>query len=143
MESLFFIDTGGKEDASDQGLSDDNMEEMLEDKVMGAKDAAIEAKQRQRAIKERSLASFLFGKPKESSDAESRHSEEESDEGLESDAESEDTEEEKSDEEREDGRVDNDEDDVDEEEVTLSCAQPTLSGGEQLTLKLRQGNNVL
>ena len=128
MESLFFIDTGGKEDASDQGLSDDNMEEMLEDKVMGAKDAAIEAKQRQRAIKERSLASFLFGKPKESSDAESRHSEEESDEGLESDVESEDTEEEKSDEEREDGRDDNDED-VDEKEVTLSCAQPTFSGG--------------
>ena len=126
MESLFFIDTGGKEDASDQGLSDDNMEE---DKVMGAKDAAIEAKQRQRAIKERSLASFLFGKPKESSDAESRHSEEESDEGLESDAESEDTEEEKSDEGREDGLENNDEDDVDEKEVTLSCAQPTFSGG--------------
>ena len=122
MESLFFIDTGGKEDASDQGLSDDNMEE---DKVMGAKDAAIEAKQRQRAIKERSLASFLFGKPKESSDAESRHS----DEGLESDAESEDTEEENSDEGREDGRDDNDEDDADEKEVTLSCAQPIFSGG--------------
>ena len=50
MESLFFIDTGGKEDASDPGLSDDNMEEMVEDKVMGAKDAATEAKQRQRAI---------------------------------------------------------------------------------------------
>ena len=34
MESLFFIDTGGKEDASDQGGSDDNMEEMVEDKVI-------------------------------------------------------------------------------------------------------------
>jgi len=134
MESLFFIDTGGKEDASDQGLSDDNME----DKVMGAKDAAIEAKQRQRAIKERSLASFLFGKPKESSDAESRHSEEESDEGLESDAESEDTEEEKSDEGREDGRDDNDENDADEKEVTLSCAQPTFSGDVLLSKRKRK-----
>ena len=124
MESLFFIDTGGKEDASDQGLSDDNMEEMVEDKVMGAKDAATEAKQRQRAIQERSLASFLFGKPKETSDAESRHSDEESDQGLES--EDEDTEEEKSDEEQEDGR---DDEDDDEQEVTLSCAQPTFSGG--------------
>ena len=62
MDNLFYIDTGGQV-------------EVVEDKVMGAKDAATEAKQRNRAIKERSLASFLFGKPKQvSSDAERDHS---------------------------------------------------------------------
>ena len=131
MESLFFIDTGGKDDASDQLDSDDNTEEMVEDKVMGARDAATEAKQRQRAIKERSLASFLFGKTKESSDADSDHSDEENDEGLEgSDTEPDDSEEDRN--EEEEG------DDDDEKEVTISSAQPTFSGDILLTKRKRK-----
>ena len=118
MDSLFFIDTGGKEDTSDQEESDNNAEELVEDKVMGAMDAATEARLRQRAIKERSLASFLFGKPKESGHYEERSDND--DEGVESDKE--DTEE-NSEEEKE-----GDEEEDDGNEVTISSAQPTFSG---------------
>jgi len=134
MESLFFIDTGG-DDQVENDSSDDN--EVVEDKVLGAKDAAIEEKLRKRAIKERSLASFLFGKPKETSDAESDKSEEESDseEIKEDDEEDSDTEKEDSEdgneEKNEDGSgVESDEnnDEDDEKEVTISSFQPTFGG---------------
>ena len=130
MESLFFIDTGGKEDAGGQEVSDE--EELVEDKVMGAKDAATEAKQRQRAIKERSLASFLFGKPKETSDADSGHSEDESDERLESDTDPEDSEEDKR------GAEGESDSDDDEKEVTISSAQPTFTGESHIIKRKRK-----
>jgi len=64
MDSLgFFIDTGGQE----EGTKNDQEDEvkMVEDEVMGAKDAQTEAKQRNRARTERSLSTFLFGKTTE------------------------------------------------------------------------------
>jgi ribosomal protein L19E len=54
MDSLgFFIDTGGKEDISPVD-EEETVEALVEDEVMGAKDAQTEAKQRNRARTERS-----------------------------------------------------------------------------------------
>ena len=139
MESVFFIDTGGKDDTEDarseDGVDDlsDDKEEVQEDKVMGAKDAAVEAKLRNRATKERSLASFLFGKPKDTSDAESEHSEDDSDsEKLDPDEEDEEPDTEDEDAAGEgggDGDKSEDASDGDgDDEVTLSSVQPTLPG---------------
>ena len=62
MDSIgFFIDTGGKEDISPVD-EEETVEALVEDEVMGAKDAQTEAKQRNRARTERSLSTFLFGK---------------------------------------------------------------------------------
>jgi len=57
----FFIDTGGDENT----VSNEDQEEtakIVDDEVMGAKDAQTEAKLRNRAKTERSLSTFLFGK---------------------------------------------------------------------------------
>lgn len=67
MDSLgFFIDTGGKDDLVD----DKNEQEFIVDEkeVLGARDAETERKQRERAQTERSLSSFLFGKPDDAED---------------------------------------------------------------------------
>ena len=60
----FYIDTGAREedveDEEDDGEEVKDSEE--EGRVLGSRDAAVEKQQRERAAKERNLASFLFGK---------------------------------------------------------------------------------
>ena len=60
----FYIDTGAREedveDEEEDGGEAKDLEE--EDRVLGSRDAAVEKQQRERAAKERNLASFLFGK---------------------------------------------------------------------------------
>jgi hypothetical protein len=61
MDSLgFFLDTGGQDEVTPG--EEEKTEKIVEDEVMGAKDAQTEAKQRDRARTERSLSTFLFGK---------------------------------------------------------------------------------
>eukprot|EP00092_Neocalanus_flemingeri_P072346 GFUD01089066.1.p1 GENE.GFUD01089066.1~~GFUD01089066.1.p1 ORF type:complete len:540 (-),score=211.34 GFUD01089066.1:36-1655(-) len=63
MDSLgFFIDIGGQEEDTNVENDQEEVIQMVEDEVMGAKDAQTEAKQRNRARTERSLSTFLFGK---------------------------------------------------------------------------------
>ena len=135
MDNLFYIDTGGQEDGKDDTKEEHEKEEMVEDRVMGAKDAATEAKLRNRAIKERSLASFLFGKSKTvTSDAESDHSDDGYDEERVDDGDSDnhdtDSEEEQGDKsdhddsDNEEREVDSDKDNDDK--VTVSSSQPSL-----------------
>jgi len=81
----FFIDTVGK-DPADNG--EESPHEDDQEEILGAKAAAIEQKQRERAEKERGLESFLFGKSTEAvviqnSDAESSSSESEVESDLE------------------------------------------------------------
>ena len=135
MENLFYIDTGGQEDSKDDTKEEPEKEEMVEDRVMGAKDAATEAKLRNRAIKERSLASFLFGKTKTvTSDAESDHSDDGYDEERvnDDDSDNDDTDSEEQDDksdhdddsDNEDREGDSDKDNDDK--VTVSSSQPSL-----------------
>ena len=60
----FYIDTGAREeeveDEEDDGEEGKDLEE--EGRVLGSRAAAVEKQQRERAAKERNLASFLFGK---------------------------------------------------------------------------------
>ena len=133
MDNLFYIDTGGQEDSKDDSREDAEKEEMVEDRVMGAKDAATEAKLRNRAIKERSLASFLFGKSKTvTSDAKSDHSDDGYDEERvddDSDNDKDTDTEEQRDKSDHDDNSDNEEGDSDkdnDDKVTVSSSQPTL-----------------
>ena len=135
MDNLFYIDTGGQEDSKDDSKEEAEKEEMVENRVMGAKDAATEAKLRNRAIKERSLASFLFGKTKTvTSDAESDHSDDGYDEErVDDDSDNDDpnTEEEQDDKSDHDDDSDNedregDSDNDNDDKVTVSSSQPTL-----------------
>ena len=57
----FFIDTGAREDDVEEE-EEDSKDSEDEGKVLGGRDAAVEKQQRERAAKERNLASFLFGK---------------------------------------------------------------------------------
>jgi len=133
MDSLFFIDTGagGPDDnVEKENAGDSDQEEVNEDKVMGARDAATEAKLRNRAIKERSLASFLFGKPKD----DSQEVKSDYDSGEDEDAEVGD----ESDSDDDKDEEDNENDEGIDEEVSLSCAQPTLPSDLLLTSKRKR-----
>jgi len=57
----FFLDTGGDENIESNADQQDAVK-LVDDEVMGAKDAQTEAKLRNRARTERSLSTFLFGK---------------------------------------------------------------------------------
>ena len=133
MDSMFFIDTVGQDDNKDNTDDNDNTEKdvMVEDRVMGGRDAATEAKHRQRSVKERSLASFLFGNNKETSDAESVHNtDDDEDDAYKLDDEDRDSDQEdeiKSDDDNEDNDEQDDDEEEDEDtEVTVSSAQPSL-----------------
>ena len=96
----FFIDTtGGKDDSEEEVVETEDVEVAL-----GIQDVKTEAKMRQRASKERSLASFLFGNTSQGSEDESDHSESEEEEEKVLETEEE------------------------EEEATPSTIQPTLPG---------------
>ena len=130
---MFFIDTAGQDFNKDNTDDNDNVDNvMVEDRVMGGRDAATEAKHRQRSVKERSLASFLFGNNKETSDAESVHNTDDDDDDVAYKLDDEDHDSEQEDEiKSEDDNEDNDEQEDDEEkdedtEVTVSSAQPSL-----------------
>ena len=132
MDSLFFIDTGagGQDEHVDkENDNESEPEEVDEDKVMGARDVASEAKLRNRAIKERSLASFLFGKPKDD-EVKSDYDSGEDDKDAPADDESD------SDEDKD--REDNENDEGIDEEVSLSCVQPTLPSDLLLSSKRKR-----
>jgi len=97
MDSLgFFIDTGGQDEVP--LVEEEKTEKIVEDEVMGAKDAQTEAKQRDRARTERSLSTFLFGKTadpveeEQDDDSDSEVDERSSEKESESDSENEDKE---------------------------------------------------
>ena len=60
----FYIDTGAREeDVEDEEVDEEDVKDLEEEgRVLGSRDAAVEKQQRERAAKERNLASFLFGK---------------------------------------------------------------------------------
>ena len=110
----FFIDTtGGKDDDKEEVEETEDAEVAL-----GIQDVKTEAKMRQRASKERSLASFLFGNTSQGSEDESEQSESEEEDNV---PESEEKEKEKEDEEESD------------DETVPSTTQPTLPGDLFLT----------
>ena len=59
----FYIDTGAREDNVEEEEEDEEAKDSEDEgRVLGSRDAAVEKQQRERAAKERNLASFLFGK---------------------------------------------------------------------------------
>ena len=59
----FYIDTGAREDDVEEEEEDEETKDSEDEgRVLGSRDAAVEKQQRERAAKERNLASFLFGK---------------------------------------------------------------------------------
>ena len=93
MASLgFFIDTGSRDETEDNKEVGEIEAEEAE-AALGMQDAKTQAKIRQRASKERSLASFLFGtNPKEASEDESEESDNDNEKESEEDEASDDTE---------------------------------------------------
>ena len=138
----FYIDTGAREEDEEED-GEDAIDVEEEGRVLGSRSAAVEKQQRERAAKERNLASFLFGKitddVKEIGDDEA---EEESEEEDESDLEEDDLEVE-SDEEKVGGEEDekSDEEDESEEEEEISSVQPSIPSdvfGEALNLPVNK-----
>ena len=126
----FYIDTGAREedveDEEEDGEEAKDLEE--EDRVLGSRDAAVEKQQRERAAKERNLASFLFGKTtddvKEIPDDEAEESEEEEDKD-ESDLEDDDLEVD-SDDEKVEGEEEEKSGEDDDSEDESSSVQPSI-----------------
>ena len=123
----FYIDTAAREDdVEDDEEETEDLEE--EDRVLGSRDAAVEKQQRERAAKERNLASFLFGKTtddvKEIPDDEAESSEEEEDKD-ESDLEDDDLEIE-SDDEKVGGEDEENSGEDDNSEDESSSVQPSI-----------------
>ena len=140
----FYIDTGAREeDVEDEEEDDDDAKDVEEEgRVLGSRDAAVEKQQRERAAKERNLASFLFGKitddVKEIGDDEAEESEEEDESDLE-----EDNLEVESDDEKVGGEEDekSDEEDDESEEEESSSVQPSIPSdvfGEALNLPVNK-----
>ena len=126
----FFIDTGGAgEELEEVEQKEEEEGEEEEDRVMGAKDAATEAKLRNRGKKERSLASFLFGKAGEApASSEENQSESESEPSdlasdLDSEEDNDDSEGEVDDGEK---KLEDEINEEEEEETEPSCVQPSL-----------------
>jgi len=115
----FFIDTGGRADTEE----DEEVGEVVAEEAeaaLGVQDVKTEAKMRQRASKERSLASFLFGKTSQAaSDDESDPSDKDSDDNV-------DNSEEEVNEDSESGEED-------DSKETPSSAQPSLAADLFLT----------
>ena len=122
----FYTDTGAREeDVEDEEEEDEDAQDVEEEgRVLGSRDAAVEKQQRERAAKERNLASFLFGNitddVKEIADDEAE-SEEEDESDLE-----EDNLEVDSDDEKVEGEQDEKSDEDDESEEESSSVQPSI-----------------
>ena len=112
----FFIDTGGRADTEQEEEEEvGELETEEAEAALGVEDVKTEAKLRQRASRERSLASFLFGKTSQPTSG-----------GEESDQSDSDQEEKQADSEEEEDEEDEENDE--EEEDQTSSVQPVLPG---------------
>ena len=122
----FYIDTRAKEEDVEEDEDEEEKDAQEDGRVLGGRNAAVEKQQRDRAAKERSLASFLFGKITDDvkevadDDAESEEEDDEDESDLEDDNIDVDSDNEKVDEEGENSEED------DESEEESSSVQPSL-----------------
>ena len=110
----FFIDTGGRPDSEEEEEEEVVATEEAE-AALGVEDVKTEAKLRERASKERSLASFLFGKTSQLNSADDESDQSESDQ-------------EEQEEEEEQDAADSEEEEQEQEQEQPSSVQPSLPG---------------
>merc|ERR1719225_1247601 len=107
----FFIDTGGRPDNEEEEEEVGEVESEEAEAALGVEDVKTEAKLRQRASRERSLASFLFGKTSQPSSGGDESGQSESDQ------------EEKDSEEEEEDQEEEDQEEEDQEDEQISSVQ--------------------